>query len=89
MLQVGTNQLYPPSYPPPTRARDISQPMDGTAGTAFVLVAGGLGERLGYSGIKVALPTETTTDLGYLNFYLNYFKRYSKEFLYKYFEHSL
>lgn len=25
---------------------------------AFVLVAGGLGERLGYSGIKVALPTE-------------------------------
>jgi UDP-sugar pyrophosphorylase len=27
----------------------------------FVLVAGGLGERLGYSGIKLALPTETCT----------------------------
>lgn len=25
---------------------------------AFVLVAGGLGERLGYSGIKIALPAE-------------------------------
>jgi UDP-sugar pyrophosphorylase len=25
---------------------------------AFVLVAGGLGERLGYSGIKIALPTD-------------------------------
>lgn len=27
--------------------------------TAFVLVAGGLGERLGYSGIKLSLPAET------------------------------
>ena len=36
---------------------------------AFVLVAGGLGERLGYSGIKVALPTETTTMKCYLEFY--------------------
>jgi UDP-N-acetylglucosamine pyrophosphorylase len=26
---------------------------------AFVLVAGGLGERLGYSGIKLALPSDT------------------------------
>lgn len=26
---------------------------------AFVLVAGGLGERLGFSGIKVALPTDS------------------------------
>jgi UDP-sugar pyrophosphorylase len=27
----------------------------------FVLVAGGLGERLGYKGIKIGLPTELTT----------------------------
>ena len=27
----------------------------------FVLVAGGLGERLGYHGIKIGLPTEMTT----------------------------
>ncbi|EPY43103.1 UDP-sugar pyrophosphorylase [Angomonas deanei] len=29
---------------------------------AFVLVAGGLGERLGYPDIKLSLPVETTTD---------------------------
>ena len=35
----------------------------------FVLVAGGLGERLGYSGIKVALPTQITTGECYLSWY--------------------
>lgn len=35
----------------------------------FVLVAGGLGERLGYSGIKVALPLEITTNTCYLSAY--------------------
>lgn len=39
----------------------------GTCG--FVLVAGGMGERLGYNGIKVELPTETTTHLSYLGLY--------------------
>ena len=28
--------------------------------TAFVMVAGGLGERLGYSGIKIDIPVEVT-----------------------------
>nr|GEU99093.1 UDP-sugar pyrophosphorylase [Tanacetum cinerariifolium] len=37
---------------------------------AFVLVAGGLGERLGYNGIKVALPTETTTGSCFLQYYI-------------------
>ena len=41
-------------------------------GACFVLVAGGLGERLGYSGIKVALPTELTTGVCYMEFYLKY-----------------
>lgn len=36
---------------------------------AFVLVAGGLGERLGYSGVKVALPTESATNTSYLQLY--------------------
>lgn len=40
------------------------------ADCAFVLVAGGLGERLGYSGIKVALPAETTTGCSYLELYI-------------------
>ncbi|KAK1409953.1 hypothetical protein QVD17_36484 [Tagetes erecta] len=37
---------------------------------AFVLVAGGLGERLGYQGIKVALPMETTTGTCFLQHYI-------------------
>lgn len=39
------------------------------ARAAFVLVAGGLGERLGYDGIKVALPSETATGLCFLGLY--------------------
>eukprot|EP00041_Stephanoeca_diplocostata_P037913 m.1459301 g.1459301 ORF g.1459301 m.1459301 type:complete len:643 (+) comp25126_c0_seq11:59-1987(+) len=38
---------------------------------AFVLVAGGLGERLGYGGIKVSLPSEITTGKCYLHLYID------------------
>lgn len=38
-----------------------------------MLVAGGLGERLGYSGIKVALPTELATGTPYLHYYIKVF----------------
>lgn len=37
---------------------------------AFVLVAGGLGERLGYNGIKVALPRESCTGTCFLQHYI-------------------
>eukprot|EP00899_Mesostigma_viride_P007455 jgi/Mesvir1/16710/Mv15101-RA.1 len=37
---------------------------------AFVLVAGGLGERLGYSGIKIALMSELTTESCFLQQYI-------------------
>ncbi|XP_052190773.1 UDP-sugar pyrophosphorylase [Diospyros lotus] len=37
---------------------------------AFVLVAGGLGERLGYNGIKVALPRESSTGTCFLQHYI-------------------
>jgi len=37
---------------------------------AFVLVAGGLGERLGYTGIKLSLPVETVTGRSYLELYI-------------------
>jgi len=37
---------------------------------AFVLVAGGLGERLGYDGIKVELPAETLTCASFLETYI-------------------
>ena len=43
--------------------------VDGIKGLCMVLVAGGLGERLGYSGIKVALPTNICTGLSYLGYY--------------------
>lgn len=36
---------------------------------AFVLVAGGLGERLGYTDIKVSLPVQVTTGMTYLGLY--------------------
>ena len=36
----------------------------------FVLIAGGLGERLGYSGIKVSLPVVIIEeDYSYMKFY--------------------
>jgi len=36
----------------------------------FVLVAGGLGERLGYRGVKPNLPTELSTETSYLQLYV-------------------
>jgi len=48
----------------------------------FVLVAGGLGERLGYDGVKLELPTETLTNTCYLELYcqqiLSIQKRYAE-----------
>ena len=37
--------------------------------TCFVLVAGGLGERLGYSGIKLSLPIDVASEVQYLGLY--------------------
>ena len=41
------------------------------AHTGFVLVAGGLGERLEYNGIKIALPVQITTGQCYLGMYVS------------------
>jgi UDP-sugar pyrophosphorylase len=43
--------------------------MDDIGKCGFVLVAGGLGERLGYNGIKISLPVETVTKTCYLEYY--------------------
>mmetsp|Transcript_18562 Transcript_18562/g.33252 ORF Transcript_18562/g.33252 Transcript_18562/m.33252 type:complete len:498 (-) Transcript_18562:60-1553(-) len=43
--------------------------MTEVAHAAFVLVAGGLGERLGFSGIKVSLPSELVTGKPFLQLY--------------------
>jgi len=46
--------------------------LTGIADVAFVLVAGGLGERLGYSGIKLSLETNLCTNKSYLEVYAKY-----------------
>lgn len=46
--------------------------MEACADTTFVLVAGGLGERLGYSGIKLSLGTNLCTERNYLEGYARY-----------------
>ena len=49
----------------------------------FVLVAGGLGERLGYGDIKIGLPTELATETCYIQFYIEtilaFQSRYAKD----------
>lgn len=44
--------------------------------TAFVLVAGGLGERLGYDDIKIGIPTELVTKREFFRVYTDYIKAY-------------
>ena len=34
--------------------------------SVFVLVAGGMGERLGYNGIKIEIPIELTTKQSFI-----------------------
>jgi UDP-sugar pyrophosphorylase len=46
--------------------------LQAAGGLVFVLVAGGLGERLGYSGIKLSLDTTLCTEQTYLEFYIRY-----------------
>jgi len=38
--------------------------------TGFVMAAGDHGDRLGYCGLKVSLPLETTTNISYLEFFI-------------------
>ena len=44
--------------------------------TGFVLVAGGLGERLGYSGIKIGLQVDLITLRSYIEVYTDFIKAY-------------
>ena len=48
------------------------------AESAVVLVAGGLGERLGYNGIKLDIPVEVTETTSYLAHYASVIKEASK-----------
>jgi len=55
-----------------TFAQAEQKGITGIAHVAFVLVAGGLGERLGYSGIKLSLETNLCTNTSYLELYVKY-----------------
>lgn len=53
-----------------TEAEEIG--LSACSNIVFCLVAGGLGERLGYSGIKLSLSTDLCTDECYLSLYAKY-----------------
>jgi UDP-sugar pyrophosphorylase len=53
-----------------TKAEEIG--LSACSNIVFCLVAGGLGERLGYSGIKLSLSTDLCTDECYLSLYAKY-----------------
>ena len=46
----------------------------------FVLVAGGLGERLGYGDIKIGLPTELATGTVYIRYYIETILAYQAKY---------
>jgi UDP-sugar pyrophosphorylase len=51
-------------------------------GLCFVLVAGGLGERLGFPGIKISLPVESQTNMTYMELFARHilaFQRMGRE----------
>lgn len=92
--QVGANPFegFTPEVPTgitlssPTDPEFLAQEQIGIneiSRCGFVLVAGGLGERLGYSDIKVSLPVETVTGRCYLQHYIQSIlaiqKKYSQE----------
>ncbi len=54
----------------PEFARAHRQGLELAGRTGFVLVAGGMGERLGYPGIKLSLPVECATGRCYLQYYI-------------------
>jgi len=44
----------------------------------FVLVAGGLGERLGFPGIKISLPVESQTGITYMELFAQYILEFQR-----------
>jgi UDP-sugar pyrophosphorylase len=61
-IELGTDEYK--------KVEKLGQPDLGFVG--FVLLAGGLGERLGYSDIKLRLPIELASETCYLAFYIEY-----------------
>lgn len=72
----GENLQYDTTTPDDQTGMTFTQAeqtgLTGIDTVAFVLVAGGLGERLGYSGIKLSLETNLVTHKSYLAMYARY-----------------
>lgn len=82
---VNPYSEYIPSIPEGVNCLDIaserfneyeSKGLELIKDTGFVLVAGGLGERLGYNGIKLEIPVTLINGINYLEYYVNYIKAY-------------
>lgn len=69
---ISYDSPVPDSHTGMTFAQAEEAGLTGIADVAFVLVAGGLGERLGYSGIKLSLETNLCTNKCYLEVYAKY-----------------
>lgn len=48
--------------------------------TAFVLVAGGLGERLGYPGIKISIQFDLLARKTFIQYYIEYILAFQNKF---------
>eukprot|EP00566_Odontella_aurita_P007124 CAMPEP_0113539968 /NCGR_PEP_ID=MMETSP0015_2-20120614/8219_1 /TAXON_ID=2838 /ORGANISM="Odontella" /LENGTH=741 /DNA_ID=CAMNT_0000439719 /DNA_START=323 /DNA_END=2548 /DNA_ORIENTATION=- /assembly_acc=CAM_ASM_000160 len=72
----GEHLQYDALEPDPATGMTFAQAeqtgLTGIGDVTFVLVAGGLGERLGYSGIKLGLETNLVTHRSYLGMYVSY-----------------
>ena len=44
--------------------------------SCFCLLAGGLGERLGYDGIKIGISLDSITNQSYIEYYIEYIKAF-------------
>mmetsp|Transcript_26451 Transcript_26451/g.30747 ORF Transcript_26451/g.30747 Transcript_26451/m.30747 type:complete len:718 (+) Transcript_26451:241-2394(+) len=69
---LSYDQPNPESHTGMTFSEAEQMGLTGIKDVAFVLVAGGLGERLGYSGIKLSLETNLLTNKSYLEIYIKY-----------------
>nr|AZL94439.1 UDP-glucose pyrophosphorylase [Nephromyces sp. MMRI]AZL94441.1 UDP-glucose pyrophosphorylase [Nephromyces sp. MMRI] len=63
-------------HPDYVKYEEIGLP--GLTRCAFVLVAGGLGERLGYPGIKIGIPVEITTETTYIEHFISFILEYQR-----------
>ena len=46
----------------------------------FMIMAGGLGERLGYEGVKPEIAIEVVTNTSFLKYYIDYALAYQRDF---------